>query len=478
MSEKVAITLYGKQHSIFQDWLHSGKNCISVVPVGSGKTFMAALMLPIAASDPTISKNKDVIYSAPTHQMIKNLVWVDLVSNCKKWFGVRDSDVNNSDLTIKMPGGNFIKCLSAEQREKWRGLNVGLWVSDETAISNEASTMEIMNRLRPKVGATIEDKGRVIFISTPAGANHFYDLVQKARLDPENWVVHHYNYMEMASGNRKFIEDQRRILSAVKFAVDYMCSFEQVTDQVFYAFNPAHHMVDLDDDGRSTLWSFHDFNKRVCCALVGRVIDGGTETGRLEILREYAIPDCGTEQMAQAIRKDFPKREIMSVIDMSGAQTNRDTTSPFGVTDKTILEKYGFRIVNMNKRNPLISDTDNSANALLARGGLLIGWNLHQTKKALQTYHFKDGTRKELVKYTNEYAFIDGLGDCLRYAAHHHFPIQHRAHSSPSQAWDRTGPRVGEEYLPDHKRTSNRGVPTVEHLLNPQSSGLDGCSWD
>jgi hypothetical protein len=46
--------------------------------------------------------------------------------------------------------------------------------------------------------------------------------------------------------------------------------------------------------------------------------------------------------------------------------------------------------------------------------------------EALTTYHFEDGSRKRLVKYTEQkYAHIDGLGDCLRYGIHHLFPIQH-----------------------------------------------------
>ena len=70
--------------------------------------------------------------------------------------------------------------------------------------------------------------------------------------------------------------------------------------------------------------------------------------------------NCGTEQLAQQIREDYPRRRIYSVIDMSGAQTNRDTTSTFGVTDRTLyLEKYGFTIINSKRSNPLISDTDN-----------------------------------------------------------------------------------------------------------------------
>ena len=120
----------------------------------------------------------------------------------------------------------------------------------------------------------------------------------------------------------------------------------------------------------------------------------------MERLTSYAIPDCSTEGIAMAIRRDFPKRIINSIIDMSGTQVNRDTTSPFGITDKIILEKYGFTIVNSRKSNPLISDTDNTVNAFITRNGLTVQNDDTKLLEALTTYHFEDGSRKKLVKYT------------------------------------------------------------------------------
>jgi hypothetical protein len=194
------------------------------------------------------------------------------------------------------------------------------------------------------------------------------------------------------------------------------------------------------------------------------VTDPYTANGKIEVLKAYSIDNCGTEQMAQAIRADFPKRRIYSVIDMSGAQLNRDTTSPFGVTDRTLLEKYGFVILNTNKANPLIGDTDNSSNSFIRQGRLTIELNQSKMIEAMSTYHYEDGSRKKLVKYNDRYAFIDGLGDAMRYLIHTLFPIVHHDNSVQGLYRGNKLTPVGIDHMPDSPLFP--GGPTWEELEN------------
>ena len=72
---QVNVPLYGEQQTILNDWLNTDKHCIDIVPVGSGKTFLASIALPIFATNEVFHKGKDIIYSAPTGAMIKSLIW-------------------------------------------------------------------------------------------------------------------------------------------------------------------------------------------------------------------------------------------------------------------------------------------------------------------------------------------------------------------------------------------------------------------
>lgn len=475
--KQVNIKLYGEQSTILNDWINTDKHCVDIVPAGSGKTFLASIFLPVAAHDKRYHKGKDILYTAPTREMIKTLIWEQLKKACIETFQVKEENINNGDLTIKFPDGIFIRCKSAEQREALRGMNAGIIIMDEASLYPQESLLELTNRLRPKPGEP-ESTGRMIIITTPYGAGPLFDLYNTAKTNPDRYVVRHYDYTQMRSGNKQFIMEQKQLLSPMKFAQDYLCSFESTADQFFYTFKPAFHTADLKDNG-GDLYHFADFNKRVATSIIARVTNPYKKDGKIEILKAYAIDNCGTEQLAQTIRKDFPKRRIYSIIDMSGTQVNRDTTSPFGITDRILLEKYGFTIINSNKQNPLISDTDNICNAFIQAGRLMVNVSESKLIQALKSYHFEDGTRKRLVKYNDKFAFIDGLGDCCRYGISLLFPITHDDLGLPEYV--STDPRLvaqtapGVKYMPESPLY--KGGPTWEQIMGNNDDSPDHAVW-
>ena len=410
---------------------------------------------------------RDVCYVAPSSPMVDRIIWSPLKKICMDQYGLKDeSDINNSKKTITFKNGIRINCLSAQTGLK--GLNASLIVADEAAEFDEEAIQELSNRIRPAVGDPTSG-GRMILISTPEGKNGFYKFYEEALKHPDEWIVIHLNYLQMKSQSRKWIETQRDLLSPLKFARDMMCDWGSVEDQFYYAFNKSMLVAETKDRGKE-LYSFHDFNKRVMCAIIAQVVgESHTRTGTLEILKSYAIPECGTEQLAQKIREDFPKREIKSFMDMSGSDLNRDTTSVFGVTDKTILEQYGFRIQNSKRSMPRIGDTDNSSNAFINQRRLLVP--IYETKvvDALETFHYVDGNRKELVKYSEvKSAHIDGLGDCLRYGIHFLFPMNHTQEHHVDTYIDsdmRHQSVPGQEYIDNYDYDPDTGQQTKESII-------------
>ena len=473
------IQLYGKQYEILQDWLTTDKNCVDIIHAGAGKSFLASIALPIFCSDERYHKGRDVVYLAPTFGMAKTIMWSPLKDSCKQYFNLPESAFNMSELTIRFPEGNYLRMKSAEQGLNLRGMNISMAVLDEASLYSAEALQEVTNRLRPVPGQP-DSEGRMIVISTPHGTGPLYKLFNDALNDPEKWIVRHYNYLQMKSGNKKFIEKQKRVLSPLKFAQDYLVQWESVEDQFFYAWGKQYIKPVKDNGG--DLYVGMDFNKRVMNAVVCQVTNAGQQKGKIEVIKSYSIKNCGTEQMAQAIREDFNRRNILAVIDMSGSQLNRDTTSAFGVTDRTLLEKYGFTIVNNKKGNPLIADTDNSSNAFIARGGLVVQEDDTKLLEALNSYHYEDAARKKLVKsMESDYAHIDGLGDAMRYLIHHLFPITHNTSPVPDYQVADPGAyrRPGSEYLKESPLYP--GGPTWEELLNDDYNNgamSDSVAWD
>jgi hypothetical protein len=477
MSNQHNIDLYGAQSEVW-DAMLSDLNVCAVLPVGSGKSFLASLLLPIAATTPSMHKGRDILYVAPTAPMIARIIWKDLKNRCQTMWGLEDEkDINNSSRTITFPNGIRIFCLSSETGLK--GINAGLIVADEAAEFTDESLQELSNRIRPNPGETTA-QGRLILISTPEGKNAFYDWYQHAQQHPDRWIVLHKTWEQMRVQPKKWIEEQRYLLSPLKFKKDLECDWGSVQDQFYYSWN-RNYVGPTHDRGRE-LYSFHDFNKRVMTAVVAQVVgDIRSQKGRMEILKSYAIPDCGTEGIAQRIRADFPQRTINCIMDRSGSQLNRDTTSAFGTTDQTILEKYGFRIMNTAKSNPLVSDTDNSSNAFISQSRLMIPDTETKLIDALETYHYEDGSRKQLVKYSDaKYAHIDGLGDCIRYGIHYLFPMTHHVSTNMPEYIDGDSSfyvAPGNEYMSQDVIMTRNGVPTVEGLIRKIELEQGDESW-
>lgn len=479
MSNTHNITLYGAQTEVWQAML-SDKNVCAVLPVGSGKSFLASLLLPIAATTPSMHKGRDILYVAPTAPMISRIIWKDLKQRCISMWNLEDEkDINNSSKTITFRNGIRIFCLSSETGLK--GINAGLIVADEAAEFSDESLQELSNRIRPQPGET-EARGRLILISTPEGKNAYFDWYQHAQTHQDRWITIHKTWETMRVQPKKWIEEQRYLLSPLKFKKDLECDWGSVQDQFFYTFRRTMAQETPTFDRGKELYTFHDFNKKRMCAIVAQVIgDPRTPKGRIEILKSYAITDCGTEQMAQTIRADFPHRPLLAIMDRSGSQLNRDTTSQFGITDQTILEKYGFRIQNTARSNPLIADTDNSANAFIAQGRLIIPQHESLLIDALETFHYEDGARKQLMKYKEaKYMHIDGLGDCLRYGIHHLFPMTHEQPTLPEYIDGdfHAVEEPGQEYMKDpNARSRVDGMPTIESLIKNMLEDKGEETW-
>lgn len=465
----------GAQFEVWNAMTESDKNLCLVLHIGSGKSYMSEIALPLAATTPSMHKGRDILYVAPTYPMLERIIWQGLKKRCIEHWGLQDErDINNSKKIITFSNGIRIHCVSAETGLK--GINAGLIIADEAAEYSEDALQELSNRIRPNP-SKVNSEGRMILISTPEGKNPFYNMYQNAVAHPDRWIAMRKNYLQMRVQSKKWIEEQRYLLSPLKFNKDLMCDWGSVEDQFFYTWRREYAVAETFDRG-GDLFTFHDFNKKCMTAIVAQVVGKPfTRTGKIEVLKSYAIESCGTEEFAKAVRADWPQRTLHCIMDRSGAQENRDTTSPFGVTDQTILESYGFRIISNAKTNPFIADTDNSANSFIGQGRLTVPLHDEKLIDAIETYHFEDGFRKKLVKYKEQkYMHIDGLGDCLRYGIHYLFPMRHGEDVSQARAMtddESYYETPGHKYLTQPEAKTINGMPTIKSLLNKNSEEED-----
>lgn len=199
-----------------------------------GKTILAVEeMLGVAVSKP----DRRIAYIAPTFQQARDIAWEHLKRRCAPIM----VDANESQLkvTVKTQGGgqSVITLKSWDAIESLRGQSFHFLVIDEVAMMRNFWTgwNEV---LRP---ALTDTKGHAMFISTPKGFNHFYDLYNKQDEDP-NYQSFHATTYDNPHVDPEEIDEAKASLPDDQFAQEYLADFRKVEGLVYKEFDRNRHV--------------------------------------------------------------------------------------------------------------------------------------------------------------------------------------------------------------------------------------------
>jgi phage FluMu gp28-like protein len=187
----------------------------------TGKSRLAAWMLIINALN---EKPGGVFYVAPTQGQARDIMWstiFDLASPI-----IRGQNVNN--LTITLINGATISLKGADRPDTMRGVSLKFLVMDEYA-DMKPDVWEVI--LRP---ALADQKGKAVFIGTPQGRNHFYDLYQYAEIgDDDTYRAWHFTSYDNPLLDPEEINVAKKSMSSYAFRQEFMGSFEAKGSEMF-----------------------------------------------------------------------------------------------------------------------------------------------------------------------------------------------------------------------------------------------------
>lgn len=213
------VKLHPAQLEVFQS-----KERFRVLAAGRrfGKSRLAAWELLIAALQ-TPHKDKVVFYVAPTFQQAKDIMWGVL-----KEIGhevIASAHENTSMLTLV----NGVKiCLKgADRPDTLRGVGLAFLVVDEYADIKPNVWEQI---LRP---ACADVQARVLFIGTPKGRNHFYELFNYAKGKDKDWGGFHFTSYDNPLLPQTEIDAAKISMSSFAFRQEFMASFEAASRDIF-----------------------------------------------------------------------------------------------------------------------------------------------------------------------------------------------------------------------------------------------------
>ena len=187
----------------------------------TGKSRLAAWKLIIEGLQ---CKRGHVFYVAPTQGQARDIMWQTLLEVGHPV--IASSHINN--LQIKLVNGATIALKGADRPETMRGVSLSFLCMDEYADMKPEVWEQI---LRP---ALADQKGDAMFIGTPMGRNHFYDLFQYANLSKdEQWKGWHFTSYDNPLLDEEEINAAKKSMSAFSFRQEFMASFEAAGGELF-----------------------------------------------------------------------------------------------------------------------------------------------------------------------------------------------------------------------------------------------------
>ena len=218
MAKELDVQLHPAQLEIFNSTAR-----FKVVSAGRrfGKSRLAAWILIIKALQ---SESKDVFYIGPTFQQAKDIMWNMLKELLHGTDLIETTHENTA--TMKLVNGRRISLKGSDRPDTLRGVGLAYVVLDEYA----SMKVEVWEQI---IRPTLSDvKGGALFIGTPAGKNHFYDLYLEAEKD-EDWEAFQYTSIDNPLIDPKEVEVAKRTMSTQAFRQEFEASFVSFTGGIF-----------------------------------------------------------------------------------------------------------------------------------------------------------------------------------------------------------------------------------------------------
>jgi hypothetical protein len=217
MSKELDFKLHPSQARV---WTDPARFRIVVAGRRWGKSRLAAMELLKAGLEGT----KDAFYVAPTFQQARDIMWDMLIDLGKPVI----RNIKSQEGCLELVNGRKLYIKGSDRPDTMRGVGLSFVVIDEYA---DMKPMVWEQILRP---ALADVKGKALFIGTPKGRNHFFELVERAAKDNTGtWSHWHFTSRDNPFLPTEEVEAARLEMSTMNFRQEFEASFETGSSDLF-----------------------------------------------------------------------------------------------------------------------------------------------------------------------------------------------------------------------------------------------------
>lgn len=260
-----------------------------------GKTFLASYEMVAKA---VYGDDRKICYIAPTYQAARDITWEQL----KKIILPIQESINESrlEVTVRTKNGGIstIYLKGWESVETLRGMKFDFIVLDEVASYRNFWTgwHEV---LRPTLTDT---RGEAMFISTPKGFNHFYDLYNVVDKD---YARFHFTTYDNPHIPKDEVDKAREEITEDRFAQEYLADFRKTEGLVYKEFDRKRHVTEAEPEAVTDTIACIDWGYTNPAASYRIRID---RDRNYWIDREYYKTGQTTESIVEAVKLNDPTK--------------------------------------------------------------------------------------------------------------------------------------------------------------------------
>jgi PBSX family phage terminase large subunit len=370
-----------------------------------GKTVLAIEeMLFIAVTKP----DAKIVYIAPTFQSARDIAFEQLKKRTLKIAQNINETRLELDIWNNHNGASKIFLRSWDSVETLRGQAFDFIVMDEVAQYDKFWTgwQEV---LRP----TLTDKiGKVLFISTPLGFNHFYDLYN-TELTDKDYKSFHFTSYDNPFLPKDEIDKAKETLPPDRFAQEYLADFTKTQGLVYKEFSREKHLYDVLPEKPYQKVAGIDFGYRHPAAVLDIRFDGE----RVYVEDEWYKTERTDIQIAEYVALQKFK------------EVYPDPENPSAIEE---LRRKQVNVREVIKGKDSIKSGIQSVREMLIRGTLKVNKRCVNLISEFEMYSYDD-TEKMLE---NPIKANDDALDALRYCISSLLPLVTRKQFLATQIWN------------------------------------------
>lgn len=348
-------------------------------------------------------------YVFPTYSQAKKAIW-DAVNNdgFRILSHIPDEIIaqkNSQEMKVRFTNGSLFQLIGSDNIDSLMGTNPHIVVFSEYALQDPSAWDYIRPILRVNGGVAI-------FISTPRGRNHFWDMFRMAR-DSKEWFCELLTVEDTDVLGPEDIEQEKlEGMSEELIAQEYLCSFDRGVEGSYYArllqkMEREGRICDLSHDDYKVVHTAWDLGWDDATAIIFFQLES---SGHVKII-DYEEHNNMTLAQLKGVIASKPYRYGYHLFPHDVEQIDGLST---GCTRKEILEDLQIPVTTVKRA--LIVDGIETVKALMS-SRLFIDVKCTKLLKALENYH-KDYDAKNKV-YSNKprHDMNSHAADSLRYMA-------------------------------------------------------------